>query len=177
MIQETSEEKLFYWSSTGYYWDLIGSSTQARSIEFYEFKISRSEFLPMLKYLFRISFLTILDIYKAYFRGHHIREYKENICKRWPKPYSLWKKLLRLCALGFCNQVFLDLHCWWSEELCSQQFSSSWCVNHVLRVVHHWLVTYWDRCIKGWRSYIEEFRGSEAVEGFCCKFIFRKVSP
>ena len=25
---------------------------------------------------------------------------------------------------------------------------------------------YWDPCIKGWHSYIEEFRGSEAVEGF-----------
>ena len=25
---------------------------------------------------------------------------------------------------------------------------------------------------KGWRSYIEEFRGSEAVEGFYCKFIY-----
>ena len=25
---------------------------------------------------------------------------------------------------------------------------------------------------KGWRSYIEQLRGSEAVEGFCCKFIY-----
>ena len=25
---------------------------------------------------------------------------------------------------------------------------------------------------KGWRSYIEEFRGSEAAEGFCCEFIY-----
>ena len=44
------------------------------------------------------------------------------------------------------------------------------------------LVTYWDPCIglspirihaKGWRSYIEEFRGSEMVKCFWCKFIFR----
>ena len=44
------------------------------------------------------------------------------------------------------------------------------------------LVTYWEPFIigqsrtvihtKGWRSYIKEFRGSKAVEGFCCKFIF-----
>ena len=47
-------------------------------------------------------------------------------------PYFLWKRLLRLCALGFCNQVLLDLHCWWSEELCSQQSSSSWWLNRVL---------------------------------------------
>ena len=25
---------------------------------------------------------------------------------------------------------------------------------------------------KEWRSYIEEFRGSEVVEGFCCEFIY-----
>ena len=27
----------------------------------------------------------------------------------------------------------------------------------------------------GWCSYIEEFRGSKAVKGFCCKFIYRIV--
>ena len=99
-------------------------------------------------YLYRVFFLTTLVIYKAYFRGHHIREYKENICKRWPMLYSLWKKLLYLYALGFCNQVLLDLHCWWSEEICSQQSSSSWCVSHVLGAVHHWLITYLDPCKK-----------------------------
>ena len=25
---------------------------------------------------------------------------------------------------------------------------------------------------KGWRLYIEEFRGSEAIVGFCCEFIY-----
>ena len=52
------------------------------SVEIYEIRISRSDFLPMLVYLYRVSFLTTLDIYKAYFRGRHIREYKENVCKR-----------------------------------------------------------------------------------------------
>ena len=118
------------------------------SIENYKIQISRSDFQPMLMYLCRVSFLTTLDIYKAYFRGRHIREYKENECKKWPMPYSLWKKLLHLCALGFCNQVLLNLHCWWSGELCSQQSFSSWCVSHVLGAVHLWLVTYWDLCIK-----------------------------
>ena len=33
-------------------------------------------------------------------------------------------------------------------------------------------VAYWDSCIKRWRSYIEEFKGSEAVESFCCEFIY-----
>ena len=118
------------------------------SIEIYEIIISRSYFQPMLTCLCRVSFLTTLDIYKAYFRGCHIREYKENICKMWPMSYFLWKKLLHLCALEFCNQVLLDLHCWWSEELRSQQSSSSWYVSHVLKAVHLWLVTDWDLCIK-----------------------------
>ena len=30
----------------------------------------------MFMYLYRVSFLTTLDIYKAYFRGRHIQEYK-----------------------------------------------------------------------------------------------------
>ena len=135
----------------------------SRSIEVMGIQIFRSNFLPMFLYLYRVSFLTTLDPYKAYFRGRHTWEYKENICKRWLIPYFLWKKLLRLCALGFCNQVLLDLHCWWSEELSSQQSSSSWWVSHVLGSMQQ----------KGWRSYIEEFRDSEAVEGFCCKFIYR----
>ena len=44
------------------------------------------------------------------------------------------------------------------------------------------LVMYWESCIfdqsstricasKGWHSYIEEFRGSEIVKGFYCKFM------
>ena len=39
------------------------------------------DFWPMLMYLYRVSFPTTLDIYKAYFKDCHIREYKENICK------------------------------------------------------------------------------------------------
>ena len=49
------------------------------SIEVMGIQIFRSNFRPMLMYLCRVSFLTTLDIYKAYFRGRHIREYKENI--------------------------------------------------------------------------------------------------
>ena len=131
------------------------------SIENYGNQFFKFDFRPMLMYLYRVSFLTTLDIYKTYFRGCHIREYKENTCKKWSKPWSLWKKILCLCTLGFCNQVLLDLHYWWSEELCSQQSSSSWCVSHVL-----WAVQ------KEWHSYIEEFRDSEAVESFYYKFIY-----
>ena len=160
--QETSEERLFiiagqvpnssrqitiYRSlmSLNSSWQIISIEVSTVvSIKNYENQYFRSDFRPMFMYLCRVSFLTTLEIYNAYLKGRHIREYKENTCKRWPMPYSLWKKLLHFCALGFCNQVLLDLHCWWSEKLCSQQSSSSWWVSHVLGAVHHWLVTYWD---------------------------------
>ena len=39
--------------------------------------IFRSDFRPMMTCMCRVSFLTTLDLHKAYFRGRHIREYKE----------------------------------------------------------------------------------------------------
>ena len=93
-------------------------------------------FLRIRKCVLETSFLLTLDIKKAYFRSRHIREYKENIRKMSSRPYSLWRKLLCLCALGFCNQVLLDFHCWWSKNLYNQQSSSSWWVSHILGAVH-----------------------------------------
>ena len=52
------------------------------SINNYENQFFRSNFRPALMYLCRVFFLTTLDIYKVYFLGRHIKEYKENICKR-----------------------------------------------------------------------------------------------
>ena len=52
------------------------------SIEIYEIRISRSDFWPKLMCMCWVSFLTNLDIYKAYFKGRQIREYKENTCKK-----------------------------------------------------------------------------------------------
>ena len=108
--QETSEEKLFtkagqitrhLWtdSSTDSYLSRFNEARQILSIEVTGIQIFKYDYRPMLMYLCRVSFFTILDIYKAYFRGRHIRKYKENICKRWPMPYSHWKKLLRLLRL------------------------------------------------------------------------------
>ena len=45
------------------------SSTEAVSIENYEIQISKSDFTHIHVYLCKISFLTILDIYKDYFKG------------------------------------------------------------------------------------------------------------
>ena len=54
----------------------------SRSIEIMETRIFRSDFWARLLYLCKVSFLTTLNLYKAYFRGRHIRENKENICKK-----------------------------------------------------------------------------------------------
>ena len=99
LIQETSEEKLFYWSSIdsltyGICRDLLDkldtSSTLARSIELYEFRNSRSEFRLMLMYLFRISFLTTLDIYIRLILRAITHEYSDQELN------FLCEKLLRL---------------------------------------------------------------------------------
>ena len=46
-------------------------STKAVSVENYEIINSISDYTHILEYLFRISFLTILNIYKDYFKGRH----------------------------------------------------------------------------------------------------------
>ena len=69
---------------------LCWSSTQAISVETYKIRTSRSNFWPMLKYLYKVSFLTTLDIYKAYFKGRRA-------CIEWSNAesaqvhYSLWR--------------------------------------------------------------------------------------
>ena len=47
--------------------------SETLSIELYEIQFFRFDFWPMVMCLCRVSFLTILDIYKAYFRGRHIK--------------------------------------------------------------------------------------------------------
>ena len=49
--------------------DLDRSSTEAVSIENYEIQIFRSDFMHIHVYLYRVSFLITLDIYKDYFKG------------------------------------------------------------------------------------------------------------
>ena len=56
---------------------------------------------------------------------------------------------------NFAVNIFFKLMC----QLRNRNRASL--VSHVLGFVQKW-----------WRSYIEEFRGSKAVEGFCCKFIY-----
>ena len=104
--QEISEKELFIKTQqksqqNPFYRDLMlklnRNLTQAVSIETYEIRNSRSDFRPMLVYLYKVSFLTTLDIYKDYFKDRCI-------CRKWPNSLFSLKKLLRLCAIGFCNQ-------------------------------------------------------------------------
>ena len=109
--------------------------TVTRSIKNCDFKIFRSEIRPCLVYLFGISFITTLDIYKDYFKGPH--KYKDQ------ETYFLYVKLLCLYVIRFYNQVLPDLHCWQSKELCSQQY-----LYKLLELVTYWnpykgLVTNW----------------------------------
>ena len=46
---------------------LDNSSTEVVSIENYEIQIFRSDFTHIHVYLYRVSFLTTLDIYEDYF--------------------------------------------------------------------------------------------------------------
>ena len=47
------------------------SSTEAISVENYEIRFSRSDYMHVLEYLCRVSFLTTQNIYRDYFKGHH----------------------------------------------------------------------------------------------------------
>ena len=47
------------------------SSTEAISVENYEIRFSRFDYMHILEYLCRVSFLTTQNIYRDYFKGHH----------------------------------------------------------------------------------------------------------
>ena len=72
---------------------------------------------------------------------------------------------------GFVTKCFLIFICHEVKNFATNIFfklvsqsrtgSRASLVSHVLRSMQ-----------KGWHSYIEEFRGFVAMEGFCCKFIY-----
>ena len=137
--QETSEKKLFIkarqqsWQKgllLRFKVEAQQSLAQVVSIETYKIKTSRSDFRPMMKYLYRVSFLTTLNIYKTYFKGRHA-------CKKCPNSLFSLKKLLHLYAKDFVTNELHDLHCWWTEELYSQQPLQVTRVIHVLGSMHH----------------------------------------
>ena len=86
----------------------IDSSTEARSIENYNLQFSSFEFQPRLMNLFRVSFLTTLEIYIYIYIRLILKTVTHGY--RDQEIYFLCEKLLRLYAIGFCNQVLPDLH-------------------------------------------------------------------
>ena len=137
MIQETSEEKQFYWNSTnsstnGIYRDLLGklnTSSIYQALQIQDFHIWISAHVDVCVLGFFSCNPRYIYIYKAYFKSHLTRIRRPRVL------FSLWE-VTCLYAIRFCNQVLLDLHYWWSEELCNQQ--------HPFKLME--LVTYWDPC-------------------------------
>ena len=58
------------------------SSINTLSVEIYEIQFFKVDFLPICVYMFRLSFLTALNIYKDYFMG---------------------RQMLRKCEAKFCS--------------------------------------------------------------------------
>ena len=50
---------------------LDNSSTEVVSVENYEIRLFKSDYMHIQVYLCRVSFLITLDIYKDYFKGRH----------------------------------------------------------------------------------------------------------
>ena len=95
--------------------------------------------------MFRLYFLITLNIYKNYLRAvsDDAKDFYSSIL--WLETYALihlfLKKLLRLYAVGFCNQgVFYFLRVDELKKFAVNIFLS-WCVSHILRSMH-WLVSH-----------------------------------
>ena len=95
-IQESREEMLFF-IARQISWQIYLSrfkmwSSTAISIENYENQFFKFDFMHIHVYLYRVSFLTTLDIYKDYFKGRLIWW---NLMQRfyasilWSKTYAL----------------------------------------------------------------------------------------
>ena len=142
--QETSQEELFIKArqqsrQKDFYWDLMlkldRSSIQAVFVKTYEIRNSRSDFRPMLVYLYRVSFLTTLDIYKTYFKGRHTSKiYAENALVHYFLQRNYCIFTLRVSwPMSFL--IFIV------DEL------KNFAANNLFKLLE--LVTYWDPCIIG----------------------------
>ena len=148
--QETGEEELFIKTrqqsrQKDFYRDLKSkfdrSSTQAISVETYKIITSRSDFRPTLKYLYRVSFLTTLDIYKPYFKSRRA-------CRKCLSSLFSLKSYCVFTPRVLQPRSFLIFIVDELKELYSQQPLQVAGVSHILGSIHHWLVMYWDSCIE-----------------------------
>ena len=130
------------------------SSTQAVSIENYKIRFSRSNYMHILMYLCRVSFVKTLDIYKDYFKGCDKVMQKDNTCIVWPEAeivldhYSLCRSYCAFTPRVLWLRSFLIFIVDELKNFVANNLPQVGGVSHVLGSVHHWLVTYWDLCIE-----------------------------
>ena len=120
-------------------------------------KFSFSSWFSSNPWMFGLSFLTTLNIYKDYFKGrkrlrtvaqeHNSISMKKSVIGNLVCPSS-WRSCCVLYTIGFCDQeTSWSSSSGWTEELCNQHTSQ---VGDQVTYWDscNWLVTYWEPCIE-----------------------------
>ena len=118
--------------------------TDTLSIENYEIQIFRSLFHAYPNYVFRFSFLTTLDIYKDYFKGHltGCKGFINAYCDRRQSTivhFSLEEVATFVRHRVLWPRNFLIFIMWINWRILQLTSFSSWCVSYVLGSVHRLL--------------------------------------
>ena len=101
----------------------------------------------MLRYFSRVSFLTIINIYKDYFIGRCA-------CIVWSEAeiplvhHSLWRSYCVFTLRILWLRSFLIFIVDELKNFAANNLLQVCGVCHVLGSMYHWLVTYWDSCIE-----------------------------
>ena len=107
--------------------------------------------------MFRLSFLTTLNIYKDYFKGcQRLRKCKTKFCscKLWPEIEFILVHLSFEEVAVFVHlrvlwpMSFLIFIVWWTKELCNQHLSQVGDQVTYGDPCIYWLVMYWEPCIE-----------------------------
>ena len=117
-IQESSEEVLFIkaWQLTSikvqescFSSRLDNYSTNRVSVEIYKVQYFRADFHPIYEYMFELSFLTTLNIYKDYFKGRKRlwKLHKSTIPQVWRK---VWPKTYYVLVLLSLEEAAVFVH-------------------------------------------------------------------
>ena len=108
------------------------SSIDTLSVNVYGIKFFRANFHPIRVYMFGLSFLTTLNIYKDYFKGRQrLCKWKTKFCscKLWPEiefalVYLSFEEIVVFVHLRVLwPRSFVIFIVWWTEELYSQHLS------------------------------------------------------
>ena len=110
----------------------IVSSIDTLSVEVYEIQFFRANFNQIHVYMFRLSFLTTLNIYKDYFKGRQrLHECQAKFClfKLWLETeFALVHLSLEEVDVFVHRRIlwprnFLIFIVWWTKELYNQHLS------------------------------------------------------